>query len=78
MASLSTCHLELVVRDGNLVQSCIILEPLLINYNSRQCEREKECVREREREREREQHFSVTVITLCVFRNCAVELVRDK
>ena len=22
MASLSTCHLELVVRDGNLVKSC--------------------------------------------------------
>ena len=24
MASLSTCHQELVVRDGNLVKSCLV------------------------------------------------------
>ena len=39
MASLSTCHLEIVVWDGNLVKSCQIKEHISSPSNSSECDR---------------------------------------
>ena len=53
------CNVSLCVNPQHM-----ILEPLHVNNNRRQCVREQHCFGH--------------VITLSVFRNCAVEQVRDK